>query len=86
MATEPQRSSRIANSKTPITRDTFIAPDYVRRALVLKTMLTYDDEGELKEVRIPAKFRKAGALPKGYAVGSSNPHDLMMLVNAFSDL
>jgi len=48
-------------------------------------MSTYDDEEELKEVRILAKISKAGVLPKGYAVGSSNPHDLMKLVNLFSD-
>lgn len=61
MATDSRRPSRIANSKT---RDTFIVPDYVRRELTLKTMLTYDDEGELREVRISAKVRKAGACRK----------------------
>ncbi|KAH8921742.1 hypothetical protein BT69DRAFT_1351415 [Atractiella rhizophila] len=51
-----------------ITRETFMAPNYVEIALASGTMMIQDEEHKWQTVPLPEGVQEAGILPKGFAV------------------
>ena len=59
-------------SDRPITRETFINPDYERIAATeTETMVKgmNEETGELMTVKVPRSIKQSGKIPEGYSVG-----------------
>ncbi|PPR06392.1 hypothetical protein CVT26_004653 [Gymnopilus dilepis] len=55
------------SSFTPLTRETFISPDYVKIATTKSTMFTTSPEGVV-EVPLLDSIKETGNIPQGYSI------------------
>ena len=55
---------------TPLTREMFISPDYVKVAASRPTMFKATPDGKgISEVPVPTSVKETSTIPEGYSVG-----------------